>query len=115
MKDFHHASTKAVDWVMGSAMFVRGKALTEVGTFDEAYFMYFEDCDWCRRFWKKGWPVYYVHDVSLSHVHRRQSARVAGKPVGLRAIFSNKLTRIHIKSWLTYFWKWRKDPLYKYR
>ena len=114
MKDFDHASTRPVDWVMGSAMFVRGSVLAEVGHFDDRYFMYFEDCDWCRRFWQHGWPVYYLHHIELRHAHHRYSAHVDGRPVGFWAIFSNKLTRIHIKSWLQYFWKWRRDPLRHY-
>ncbi|OGL88509.1 hypothetical protein A3H75_02630 [Candidatus Uhrbacteria bacterium RIFCSPLOWO2_02_FULL_51_9] len=102
MKDFDHTRTQPVDWIMGSAMFVRGSAVAQVGAFDERFFMYFEDCDWCRRFWEAGWPVYYAHDIRLTHGHRRASATVPG----LKAILLNPLTRIHIKSWLKYFWKW---------
>lgn len=102
MKDFDHARTQPVDWIMGSAMFLRGAAIAQAGMFDERFFMYFEDCDWCRRFWESGWPVYYTHDIRLTHGHRRASAAVPG----LKAVLLNPLTRIHIKSWLKYFWKW---------
>lgn len=103
MKDFAHDRTQPVDWIMGSAMFVRKAAMDQVGGFDDRFFMYFEDCDWCRRFWEAGWPVYYVHDIPLKHGHRRASAAIPG----LKAVLLNPLTRIHIKSWLKYFWKWR--------
>ena len=103
MKDFNHLHTIPVDAVMGSALFVRRDALKEVGGFDERYFMYFEDIDWCRRFWEAGWPVYYVHDIVLTHIHGRGSAKVAGF---FSALIKNKLTRDHIRSWLRYTWKW---------
>ncbi len=58
-----------VDWVSGSAMAVRRKALEEVGLLDERFFMYVEDLDLCYRMWKKNWKVYYFpHGEVLHHV-----------------------------------------------
>lgn len=103
MKDFDHNSERPVDWIMGSAMFVRHKATQDVGYFDDRYFMYLEDCDWCRRMWEHYWQVRYIPSVILYHKHRRDSAKVPG----IRAIIKNPITRIHIKSWLQYSWKWK--------
>lgn len=104
MKGYNHEGERPVDWVMGSAMFVRAEALQQVGGFDERYFMYFEDCDLCRRFWQAHWLVYYLGGIKIRHRHGKGSAKVPGF---LRSIFKNKLTRIHISSWLKYMWKWR--------
>lgn len=104
MKNFDHNKTQPVEWLMGSAMFVRGETLKKVGLFDERYFMYFEDCDLCRRFWEAHWPVYYVHDIKIKHRHGKGSAQVPGF---IKSIIKNPLTRIHILSWLKYTWKWR--------
>lgn len=104
MKDFDHNQTMPVDWIMGSAMFVRKEAIDAVGMFDEQYFMYAEDADWCRRMWEAHWPVYYVHDIVLSHVHGRGSAKVPGV---IKALVKNKLARVHLISWLKYMWKWK--------
>lgn len=109
MKDFDHNSTRPVDALMGSAMFVRAEALKEVGVFDERFWMYFEDVDWCIRMWEAGWPIYYVHDAVLKHTHRRGSAKVPGI---VRGFFKNKLARIHFVSWIKYFWKWRNTQQY---
>lgn len=104
MKDYDHNRTQPVDWLMGSAMFVRAALLDKVGLFDENFFMYYEDSDWCRRFWEHGFPVYYVHDIVIQHVHGRGSAKIPGV---LNAVIKNKLARVHIISWLKYMWKWR--------
>jgi len=109
MKDFDHNQTRPVDALMGSAMFVRSKALQEVGGFDDRFWMYFEDIDWCRRMWEAGWPVYYVHDIVLTHIHGRGSAQVPGI---INALLKNKLARAHLISWLKYFWKWRGTAKY---
>jgi GT2 family glycosyltransferase len=61
-----------VDWVSGACMVVRRKAIAEVGPLDPRFFVYWEDADWCRRMWKKGWKVVYfpaarvVHSVGAS-------------------------------------------------
>ncbi len=104
MKDFDHESTRPVDALMGSAMFVRGEAIKNVGRFDERFWMYFEDVDWCIRMWEAGWFVYYIHDIVLKHRHGRGSAKVPGI---FRAFFKNKLARVHFFSWIKYFLKWR--------
>lgn len=103
MTDYDHNIERPVDWVMGSAMFVRQKSIDDVGLFDDRFFMYFEDCDWCRRMWDIYWQVRYLPSCVLYHKHKRDSAKVPG----IKAILQNPITRIHIKSWLQYWWKWK--------
>lgn len=102
MRDFNHNKIAPVDWLMGSFMFVRGELARQIGFFDERYFMYFEDCDWCRRSWRAGFKVFYIYDIIVRHSHRRQSAE---QPVWF-SVFKNPVARTHIKSWLKYFMKW---------
>lgn len=104
MRDFDHGKTQPVDWVLGAAMMVRKEVIEDVGWFDERYFMYLEDADWCRRMWGAGWPVYYVHDIVIRHAHARESAKIPGL---FRALCKNKLARIHAMSWIKFLWKWR--------
>jgi GT2 family glycosyltransferase len=104
MKDVDHTKQRPVDALMGSALFVRGKAISEVGMFDDGFFMYFEDIDWCVRMWEHGWAVYYVPSVYVVHAHGRGSAKVSGI---FRPLFTNALARIHIRSWIRFMWKWR--------
>lgn len=108
MKDFDHNETRPVDWVLGAAMVVRQEVVDQIGWFDERYFMYLEDCDWCRRMWEAHWPVYYVHDIVIKHMHARESAKIPGI---FKALFKNKLARIHLDSWLKYLWKWRHNKI----
>lgn len=109
MKDFKHDETRPVDAIMGSAMFARKEALDEVGLFDERFWMYYEDIDWCLRMWEAGWPVYYLHDIVITHAHGRGSAKVPGV---VKALFKNKLARVHLMSWAKFLWKWRKKSKY---
>ncbi len=80
----------------GCFMFFRTSAFKELGGFDERYFMYFEDCDITREIRKTSRAVFFP-DAVVYHVWGRDSKR------------NFKLMRIHIKSMLSYFWKWRRD------
>ncbi len=104
MKDEDFSSAKPVDWVQGSAMLVRRKAIDKVGLMDERFFMYLEDTDWCRRFWRNGYQVVYLPIAQMSHYYYR----VSKKWGGFLDILFNKYTRIHLISAFKYFWKWRK-------
>ena len=104
MKDFDHNSGRPVDWLMGSAMFMRAKALEQVGGFDERFWMYAEDSDLCRRMWEKNWGIYYFPEVTIKHTHGRASSKVPGI---IWPMIKNKYARTHIISWFKYFWKWR--------
>lgn len=94
-----------VDWLMGSVLLIRRKALEEVGHLDTRYFMYMEDVDWCRSFWEKGWEVVWVPNARVVHVHGKGSKK--HNPVV--DIFVNKLARTHAKSAVKYFKKFGTD------
>lgn len=64
-----------VDAINGAYMLVRRQALLEVGPLDEGYWLYMEDLDWCRRFWKAGWKVFYEPSGTALHVKGGSSSR----------------------------------------
>ena len=105
MSDFDHKSVRDVEWLMGSCLAVRATAVAEVGGMDERFFLYFEDVDWCRRFWQKGWRVTYFPPAHFSHFHQRRSQQSP-----LLGILTNWTTREHIRSAIKYFLKYRGQP-----
>lgn len=109
MLDWDHDDTRPVDWVIGTGMMVRNDAIQHVGLMDERFFMYFEDVDWCRRFWEHEWKVVYIADVEIVHYHGRESA----KQSGMVSVIVSKQTRIHVSSWIKYFLKYSgKEPVH---
>lgn len=110
MKDFDHQDTREVDWIMGSSLMTSREAVDRVGLMDSRFKLYFEDTDWCRRFWENGYKVIYLPEAKMYHYHGRGSA---GKGA-LRSLLSNKLTWIHIGSAIRYFMKYSGKPLPKH-
>jgi N-acetylglucosaminyl-diphospho-decaprenol L-rhamnosyltransferase len=56
-----------VDWVTGACMMTRREIAAAVGGLDEAYFMYSEELDWCRRLKDAGWRVVYLPTAQVMH------------------------------------------------
>jgi len=56
-----------VDFLEGSVMMMRRKAIEEVGLFDEGYFLYLEDADICYRMRKNGWATWWLPQAYAIH------------------------------------------------
>ncbi|MBN1877077.1 MAG: glycosyltransferase family 2 protein [Anaerolineae bacterium] len=65
-----------VDWVMGAALLVRRQVVEQVGKLDEAYFMYSEELDWCRRIKAAGWHIVYLPTAQVIHYEGKSSEQV---------------------------------------
>jgi N-acetylglucosaminyl-diphospho-decaprenol L-rhamnosyltransferase len=79
--------------VVGAFMMVRREAIAQVGLLDEAFFMYGEDLDWCKRIGEAGWKVMYYPEVEVLHIKRaasRQSKRAQHEFVRAFLIFYRK-------------------------
>ena len=81
LTDWDHASVREVDWVSGACMMVRREAVSEVGGMDEAFFMFNEDVDWCRRMKQARWAVSYEPAAVVVHHIGASRTRVAAKVI----------------------------------
>lgn len=107
MRDVESDQPYPVEWVIGSAMFVRAEAMKKVGKMDTRFFMYMEDVDWCRRFWEKKYIVCYNPQITMYHFYGKGSA----KGGILKGLLFNRLTWIHIESGIKYFYKYKDRPV----
>jgi GT2 family glycosyltransferase len=57
----------AVEWLSGCALMVRRALVEQVGRFDERYFIYWEEVDWCLRATRMGWRLLHVPQAHLWH------------------------------------------------
>ena len=56
-----------IDWISGAFMFVRKTAVDKVGRFDNDFFLFSEEIEWCYRLNKSGKIVIH-HDLSIIHL-----------------------------------------------
>ena len=75
--------TNEVGGVSGSCMVIRKDVIDTIGYFDERYFAYQEDSDFCLTASKNGWKVYYHPDAIVKHI----GGQGGSNSVPTRAIF----------------------------
>jgi len=61
------STTHEIDSCSGACMIVRREAGEEISWWDEDFFWYGDDLDFCYRLKEKNWKVYFVPDVKILH------------------------------------------------
>jgi GT2 family glycosyltransferase len=63
-----------VDWVSGAALLVYRRDAEAVGLFDERYFLYTEDVDFCAAIRARGRRVLFTPAATITHLRGRSRA-----------------------------------------
>lgn len=109
------------DWVAGASMMIRREVFEAIGLLDEAYFMYFEEVDFCLRAKRSGWSCWYVPQSHVVHLVGQSSGVTDTKraPKRLPTYWFDSRRRYFVKNygwfyaaltdavWLTAFTLWR--------
>ena len=95
MREFDHLSSRPVDQVIGACILTRRAEFEALGGFDERFFVYFEEVDYCRRIRERGRIVYFRSESVVTHVGSATTNRVKG----FRLYLS-------LRSRITYAHKW---------
>lgn len=92
-KTMDYSKTQTIDWAIGAALFMPALVYKKLGGFDEDYFLYVEDEDFCLRAWQSGFPVIYFPKSEMIHNHLRASSKLGKKAL------------MHLRSRFTFFIK----------
>ena len=57
----------AVDWISGCALLVRRDVIQQLGPFEERFFIYWEETEWCVRAGQAGWRLMIVPAARIWH------------------------------------------------
>ena len=88
-----------VDFVSGSVMGFSREVVQTIGLWDESYFMYYEDVDYCERARRKGFEVgidssiIYDH-FEISQINERKVQWIAGSRWKFFLNYSNLIQKI---------------------
>jgi GT2 family glycosyltransferase len=88
-----HDRPRRVDWALGAAMLIPRPAIDAVGGFDERFFFYAEDLEWCWRAHTLGYDVWFEPSAVVHHVHSASGDQLYG---GMR-------TRAHLRNALRFY------------
>ena len=87
-------------FISGSCMFFKKKTFVSLGGFDENFFLYFEESDFCLRASKEN-KNYQINDIKLSH------------NVGTSVTTQNENEKNELKKLYTWHFIWSKFYYYK--
>ena len=104
VEDVGDEETAVVDWVMGACMATRRTVYEQVGGMDEAYFMYSEELDWCRRIKLAGWEIVYLPTAQVVH----HSGKSSEQAVTARHV---NFQRAKLRYFRKYHGRWASLPL----
>jgi GT2 family glycosyltransferase len=85
-----------VPWVTGCCVLLRRECVAALGGFDPAFFLYYEDVDFCRRARAAGWSVW--HEPRLHVVHEKPLHTRSVLP-GVRVLTRHALLTYAGKHW----------------
>jgi GT2 family glycosyltransferase len=76
MRDWSHDRTRTVDEVMGAFFLVPREVFEHLGGFDERFFVYFEELDFCLRACQAGYRSLYLVEAQAFHASGGTSRQV---------------------------------------
>ncbi|MBA2381792.1 MAG: glycosyltransferase family 2 protein [Chloroflexi bacterium] len=89
--------SRPIEWAIGAVLMLRREAVSQVGGFDEGFFLYGEDVDLCHRLWSADWEVHVEPGAAFEHEYVRSSRRTLD--------VRSRTTRLHWASILRLFWR----------
>lgn len=96
--------SKTTGYGHGAAMMVPQKVAAKVGKMSTAYFLYYEELDWCERMHQQGYEIYYQADSLVFH---KESASIQKEsPLKIFYLSRNRIlfARHHYKSFQFIFY-----------
>ncbi len=88
-----------VDWLPGASMMIKTEVFSSTGLFDEDYFLYYEETDFCLNSASHGWQCWYVPSSKVLHI-AGQSTGATGEAANI-----NRLPQYMFDSRCRYFTK----------
>src|SRR4029077_17665979 len=76
-------------------LFLRRAALADVGTFDERFFVYYEETDWLIRAKRRGWEPVFLPVIEAVHSSAGSSPGVRSRPSLLLLESQHRYARKH--------------------
>lgn len=67
LKKIFYSKERELDWITGAFFLFRREVVDKAGLFDENFFMYAEDLEYCYRIKKAGFRIFFTPIASVTH------------------------------------------------
>lgn len=112
MRDVDLLKTQDVDSIMGAFMFIRRSTLEKLGLFDERYFIWFEEVDYCKMASDTELKTRHYADVEILHHKGHSFGKLATlkKQRWIRQSLRKYMKKHH--GWLPWLLLWCLTPVF---
>lgn len=76
---------RKVEWITGAFMLLKKRVYEETKGFDENYFMYTEEVEWCKRIIDAGFKIFFTPSFEVIHLKYASSDYDIKKPISKEA------------------------------
>ena len=73
-----------VEWLPGASMMIRDKVFSDSGLFDENYFLYYEETDFCFNALSSQWSCWYLPESKVMHIAGQSTGATGQSSVAKR-------------------------------
>lgn len=70
-----HDSVREIDWLIGACWLIKASVVQEVGLFDESFYLFHEETDWCYRIRQKGYKIFFTPETTIFHYGSRSALK----------------------------------------
>jgi GT2 family glycosyltransferase len=88
-QDVRADEIKETDWALGCSMMVRSDVFHRAGLFDERFFLYMEEAEFCYRAKRKGYRIYFVPLARVWHKDGATFVKEHGSTSDPRRLYFN--------------------------
>lgn len=99
IENLSNTESKEVEYVSGCCMMIKKDVFEKVGLFDERFFLYYEDVDFCLRAKKVGLETWLVPSAVIFH----ELSQTIGKMSGLALYHQTRSGKLFGRKWLGIF------------
>jgi GT2 family glycosyltransferase len=95
-----YSSPRQVEWATGCALYFSIATYERIGPFDEAFFLYLEDVDWCLRARRAGVATWMIPDAVVRHDVSRTTSGLPSESIRYYAYRNHfRLAFRHATGW----------------
>lgn len=94
-----YEKVRELDGAAINSLLITKGVIQNIGFFDESYFIYLDDADYCVRVRRAGYKIVYVPKAKIWHKVGRSSRRVSGLPYYYLARNNFRFMRKHATRW----------------
>lgn len=91
-----YKTTQPLGWMTGAFMLIKRNVWDVIGLFDEHFFMYGEEVEWCWRANKANFKVWYFSGANIVHLKSKSSSKgletaILGEFQGIKKLYAKQM------------------------